>query len=397
MDDKRREARLAKEKKLADLKVELEEKIAEATKAFTEAAAEIQKVEKHQTTLPGKAKVAKAAEMVAGGDEYEGMINEAKAKATTAKDCLTGLEIEVDDELKGFLSAQVKKLTSQLQALEARIAKTTTMLTKYRADASKRDLVELELLWKEALGIIRYHQTAKKLTNEALFLSIATKKDKKIKEAEFLKFFKTCEKPKVKKDEKAEDEAEPDAISEEDLTRLFNHLDSGEEGFIEQESFVNLIRLFMKVLKATVISDSISIKESKTVRRLEPDEVVEVIQGPIKEDDVGVDRLHVKCLSDDVDGWLTPVGNQGTVFLKEGGGTMKVVKETILTGSFIIGGKDDKKTKKLKPGEIVEIREWGRKEESSGLTRMKVKVKSDGTIGWVTSIGNTGIVFLEMA
>merc|ERR1719238_907126 len=140
---------------------------------------------------------------------------------------------------------------------------------------------------------------------------------------------------------------------------------------------MNLIRRFMKVVKASVLTEDISIK-STPVRRL-----------------VEAARLKVKSMSDDVEGWVTPVGNQGTVFLVDGGNTFKVVKETILTGSFVIGENTKQKDKKLKVGEVVEVREWARKEESSGLMRMKVRVQSDGQIGWCTSVGNTGITFLE--
>merc|ERR1712137_1007795 len=119
-----------------------------------------------------------------------------------------------------------------------------------------------------------------------------------------------------------------------------------------------------------------------------------------------VKRVHVKLMKDDVEGWVTPVGNQGTVFLQERALMMKVVKETILTSAFAIVGTDESKeetrklkdsTRKLKVGELLEVREWMKKDESSGLMRMKVKAKSDGQLGWATATGSTGQVFLEAA
>jgi len=106
--------------------------------------------------------------------------------------------------------------------------------------------------------------------------------------------------------------------------------------------------------------------------------------------------VKVKSMTDGVEGWVTPVGNRGTVFIEDGGNMFKVVKETILTGSFVIG--EDTKTKdlKLKVGEICEAREWPKKEENSGLMRMKVAMKNGGQVGYVTSVGNTGINFLEV-
>merc|ERR1719217_1674464 len=132
----------------------------------------------------------------------------------------------------------------------------------------------------------------------------------------------------------------------------------------------------MKVVKAAVLTEEISIK-STAKRRLAEGEVVE-------------------ALSDDAEGWVTPEGNQGSVFLVEGGNVFKVVKETLLTGAFVIGEGEKDKDRKLKVGEILEIREWEKKEETSGLMRMKVCVKSDGQLGYATTVGNTGIKFLEV-
>merc|ERR1719253_781743 len=110
----------------------------------------------------------------------------------------------------------------------------------------------------------------------------------------------------------------------------------------------------MKVAKEAVLTDDVSIK-SKPVRRLVEGEVLDILSGPTKEDeDAEVTRLKVKAMSDDIEGWVTPVGNQGTVFLEDGGSTFKVVKETILTGSFVIGENTEVKDKKLKIGQLVE-------------------------------------------
>merc|ERR1712019_265019 len=117
--------------------------------------------------------------------------------------------------------------------------------------------------------------------------------------------------------------------------------------------------------KESVITSECTIKDAKPVRRIEANEVCELVEGPVKEAEVDVERVHVKMLKDDAAGWVTPVGNQGTVFLEEmnEGVTMKVVKETILTSSFSLSGdgaKDQNRkvkdvTRKLKEGELVEV------------------------------------------
>jgi len=53
-------------------------------------------------------------------------------------------------------------------------------------------------------------------------------------------------------------------------------------------------------------------------------------------------------------------------------------------------------TRKLREGELLEVYEWPRKEEKSGLLRMKAKVKGDGAVGWVTTEGNQGTAYCEV-
>jgi len=185
------------------------------------------------------------------------------------------------------------------------------------------------------------------------------------------------------------------APSEDELGRLFASLDEAKDGSLSKEQFIALIRVFMKIAKETVITSDISIKESKTLRRLELGEVVEVLNGPVREETVDVMRVRAKCMKDDVEGYITMSGNQGTMFLEEGGNCFKVIQATILTPEFELDAGEVKTTRKLKQGEIVEVREWAKKEEKSGLMRMKCKAKSSGAIGWVTTVGNQGNVYLE--
>jgi len=220
----------------------------------------------------------------------------------------------------------------------------------------------------------------------------------KVDESAFTRFFAGCVKDP--------DAGEKGSIASDDLERLFKYLDEDGEGTIAKDTFMAWIAFYMKVMKETIATDGVDLKASTPVRRLEIGEVCQVIEGPIMDAGAEVKRVHVKLLKDDVSGWVTPVGNQGTIFLQERALMMKVVKETILTTTFSIAGTEESKeqsrklkdnTRKLKVGELLEVREWMKKEESSGLMRMKVKAKSDGQIGWATATGSTGQTFLEAA
>jgi len=368
----------------------LQEKISATAELCKAAAEKVSKLEAETTDAKIGQKEIKdksSTSLSSLADSVESLLTEAKASVKTATDAITALNSDVEAELKVFLMAEVKKLESSSKPLDGRITKVSGVSSKLRAEATKKNAQELDKLRKDALEVISHHQGQKDLTNEEMFREFAGKSDT-IEESAFLKFFSKNKLP-TKEGEAAVE------LEEDSLSRLFSFLDSDDASHLTKDKFIGMVKKFMKVVKASVITDGKSIK-SKILRRLEEGEVVEVITGPSVEEANDVKRMRVKALQDDLDGWVTPVGNAGTVFFEEGGNTYKVVKETILTGAFVIGGASNQKDRKLKVGEIVEVREWARKEEASGLMRMQVCVRSDGQVGWATSVGNTGITFLEM-
>ncbi|CAE7247041.1 ycf3 [Symbiodinium sp. CCMP2592] len=150
-----------------------------------------------------------------------------------------------------------------------------------------------------------------------------------VDESSFLSFFGECEK------ESTNGEA-ADFPSKEDLQRLFTFWDEAGNGSLNEERVSEILRRFMKVVGKTAITDGVSIK-ANSLRKLEVGDVVEVLGPPTKEPEVDVMRVQVRLLADGTEGWATISGNQGTDYLQDGGGTFKVVKETLLTDDFEIG------------------------------------------------------------
>jgi hypothetical protein len=398
-DNERREERLKKERELEKKKDLLKEKVEEASQALTVTEETLKKVEVATTPLPAKAKSLKSTEMVSLADEVDEQIALVKTSVSDTRKLIDSLVTDVEPQLRDFAAGEMQRLLNRMKSFESRIARSNSMSTKFRDDISRREIEELDQFRAKALRMFRFHQREKQLTTESLFGEVDKKDSGKIDADQFAAFFDSCEKEKVE-DGKIEDE-----LSEEDAKRLFSSLDEEDEGFLSKDSFFSVVRFYMKVVKETVITQSKGIKDSKTLRRLELNEVCEVIEGPTKEEAVDVLRTRVRTLRDSIDGWVTPVGNHGTVFLQEGNLIMKVAKETILTADFDVGGSKETKqqtrklkdpTRKLKEGELVEVREWMKK-DASGLMRMKVKTRSDGKVGWATAVGNAGAVFLELA
>ncbi|CAJ1377461.1 unnamed protein product, partial [Effrenium voratum] len=187
--------------------------------------------------------------------------------------------------------------------------------------------------------------------------------------------------------------------------RFFDALDAEKAGSLTKEHMLMLIRTLKKVVKETTITQGPNLAEegdASAVTKLEAGDVVELLSSPSEEGDMM--RAQCRSMKDGSKGWVTLKGNQGTVHLADGGALWKVLKETSLTSTFEIDSEEAKElskqmvdnTRKLRPGEVVEVREWMRKEEKSGLMRMKCKAKLDGKVGWVTAVGNAGTVFLTV-
>merc|ERR1711953_1337100 len=155
---------------------------------------------------------------------------------------------------------------------------------------------------------------------------------------------------------------------------------------------MELIRLYYKCVKNTVMNETISIK-SKTVKRLELGEVLEALEGPSTEEGANVQRVKCQAVNDDSIGWVTIQGNQGTPFLEAGGNLYAVVKETVLTDGLSV--QESKTIRRVAKGEVIEVLEFAKKDDSVGVRRIKGKAQLDGVVGFVTISGNQGTPFLE--
>lgn len=351
-----------------------------------EAAAQLVVAAEAATATSCKDKTLAAAALLKLAEEAQELIKGAKEEMVKQRAEVATLSEGAHESLAQYLTLEVKKLNVKIDFNEQRLTKATGQAAKAKDDAVKKEQEELISLGKRAVAAIKHHQNEKKILNDAMFTDIDTKKDDKVDEQEFNAFFAKCEK-------QPKEDAEP--LTSEELKRVFIFFDETKDGAISKDTFTNLLRQFKKVVKDTVLTSGLSIKDSETMRRLETGEVVEVIKGPEKEEAVDVMRVQVKVMKDNLEGWITMSGNDGSMFLQDGGNLFKVVKETIVTPEFELDAGVGQATKKLKQGEIVEVREWQRKEEKSGLMRMKCKARTSGIIGWVTTVGNQGNVYLE--
>jgi len=399
-DLERRKVREEKEAALKAKKEELQKAIDEAAATSKEAEEKTNKVGQECNNLFSNAKTLKSQEMTTKASEFEELVSGAKESVEEALKSISELGADEEDlevALKTWLNFEKKKLDTNTKKLNNTLTRANGSLTRFKDEATKKEAAELKELTSKALKIIRKFQASKGLSSSEMFKEFGPKGDS-VQPAEFVAFFEKRKDDKPAEGEEAKEEA-AEPLSEDDLQRVFTALDDEDEDGLSEDRFRVLLRVLKKVVNDIVLTDNKVIKESKVLRRMDIGEVVEVLEGPVKEGELV--RVRGRAVKDDVEGWLTVNGNQGTVFLEDGGGDYKVVKETILTEAFEIGAtKEETKkskvtTRKLKVGEIITVREWEKKDEGTGLTRMKVKVQLDGLVGFVTSMGNTGIKFVE--
>eukprot|EP00932_Pfiesteria_piscicida_P016955 SRR837773.386.p1 GENE.SRR837773.386~~SRR837773.386.p1 ORF type:complete len:679 (+),score=265.83 SRR837773.386:608-2644(+) len=411
LDAQRRKVRVEREERLAKLKAGFQSKLEALGQTLDACAEGAAKAEAEAAPLFAKGRTMTSLEMMPLADEVDATLKGASEEVDSAKKNIAGLAEDVEAELKVWVSAQQKLLEQKARALEARLAKAQSVCAKFRADAERRAGDELVRIERKVVSMLRYHQSKKDVSCDDLFAAIDGNKDDKVDVKELVDFFKTCEREPIKKEvlgkkeakkeedgevkDELEDGAEVEltaAPSEEELSRLCKHM--GEGDAIEKEDFCSAVRLYLRVVKESVLTDELSTSDSKVLRKLEVGEIIEVLAGPVSEES-GVERVRCKAMKDGQLGFTTWRSNTATAFLEERGKVWKVVAETLMTGAFELDDVSDS-SRKLKVGELLEVRVWPSKEESSGMTRMKCRSKADGKVGFVTTVGNQGTVYVEV-
>jgi len=146
------------------------------------------------------------------------------------------------------------------------------------------------------------------------------------------------------------------------------------------------VQLYYTVVKDIALTDGKEVSTCKSLRKVEKDEIIEVIQGPQADEKSGLQRIRGRALLDGMEGWITLQGNQGTPFLKESPKPFYVCK----TDTQMEPGRT------IKDEEILELLEGPKMEQLPDLLRAKVKTTSaDAVTGWVVLRGRCGTVFAE--
>eukprot|EP00928_Gymnodinium_smaydae_P016845 TRINITY_DN16376_c0_g1_i2.p1 TRINITY_DN16376_c0_g1~~TRINITY_DN16376_c0_g1_i2.p1 ORF type:complete len:1086 (-),score=275.43 TRINITY_DN16376_c0_g1_i2:89-3049(-) len=335
----------------------------EASELLAVAEATVAKADAESRTLTRGGDSLSSDELRSASASIEAIVAQAKEEVVKAQEKVKEFEEEcgTHEELKSVASRALPSLQQRCSSAEALMERSIGVAKDALEKAVQKAYAEVEGKRTEALTAIRERMKKESLDLEKL--------------KAFLGELENVELPEGMAD------------------KLAKHLVSDfEVEALSKQNFADMMRLYYKCVKQTTISEELAIK-SKTSRRLDVNEVLEALEPPTMDEVAKLQRVKCRALSDDVTGWVTIAGNQGTTFLATGGDVYDCVKETVVTD--VLSVKDGTTVRKLAKGEAVRVLEFPKKDDSVGVKRIKGKAVLDGTVGWMTVCSNQGTIYLE--
>ena len=266
------------------------------------------------------------------------------------------------------------------QKLQKRIVDATTKASRLRATASNKHAQAMEPVRIEVAQAV-LARLSKKRKEEDQFDAFALAdqdKDGFVSRGEFQNFVNDC----------------PGNFSRDQLNKLFDYLDDSRMGSLERDDFMRCAIVFYRVSRPNVdLVQTMGVAQGKLVRKLDVNEILELLEGPIKEINKVV-RVKCRAMKDGAVGWATATGSNGVVFVEQKRVHFQVKSSTTLTD--VLSAKACTSIRQLKEGELLEVLVWERTDPTTGLRRLKGRALRDGAVGWATIEGNKGTTFLTM-
>jgi len=147
-------------------------------------------------------------------------------------------------------------------------------------------------------------------------------------------------------------------------------------------------RTYYTCRSAGAITDSIGVRASKVIRKLEVNEVFFLLDGPVTETDMNVVRVQGRALKDQATGWITIRGNAGTEYATDSIKYVTMFFDTPMHETFQSTGADVKRV--LLKNEAVEVLEDAKEETFDTVFRLRGRALKDGAVGWI-SVNNKNL------
>jgi len=175
------------------------------------------------------------------------------------------------------------------------------------------------------------------------------------------------------------------------LDLAFGRLAAG----VAKGALAEMAQEFQRCVKDIAITSAFVVKGSKTLRKLAPGELIEVLEGVQVDEATGLTRVRCRALLDLREGWTTLQGNQGSLFMEAAGKPYLCCEEAAALSSAFESTSQE--VRRVEPGEVFEVLEGPRKEDPLECVRIRGKCPKDGKIGWCTLKDAAGVPNLELA
>eukprot|EP00927_Polykrikos_kofoidii_P057622 TRINITY_DN5177_c0_g1_i5.p1 TRINITY_DN5177_c0_g1~~TRINITY_DN5177_c0_g1_i5.p1 ORF type:complete len:2021 (-),score=505.36 TRINITY_DN5177_c0_g1_i5:134-6160(-) len=208
-----------------------------------------------------------------------------------------------DQEHKFVAKRLLDSTTAMIESLEKKLELTTATASPL---ADNPDSLTSLIFLTHIIDLLRQHIKVTKTSSKDLFDKLSEGKPG-VSADQFVSFVT-----------KLQDEAENKdfVFSEEQLKAAFARLLRDDTTEVPEAEFLDRLRNRYVVLTQVSMTDSLTVKGGKTIRKLEENELVEAMEDPIKEDNIGIMRLRAKAEKDDKEGYISLSGNQGTIYLE---------------------------------------------------------------------------------
>mmetsp|Transcript_87908 Transcript_87908/g.152330 ORF Transcript_87908/g.152330 Transcript_87908/m.152330 type:complete len:1964 (-) Transcript_87908:239-6130(-) len=376
---------------------EMKKKTADSKKAHDQ----VMEVERQRRQEAAEKKAAdtvnKEAEdlMTSLADEVEKVVSTAEGlvKGTGAEENVLSemekAEVNIDGTLEsiGTGLGRLKELMDSAKTSKGPFSEVRSNILKIKAKMSsfegkcKKQVMALRDARKKLVGdagtavlnIFRLHARAKAFSPNALFKELGGK-DGNIPLENLKKFIEKI----------------PDSgLKAEQLTMGL----SSYKGGLSMLSLQGMLQEYNKCVKEIAITTAFTVKESKTLRKLAQQEIVEVLEPAAEDKAAKMQRIKCRTITDQKEGWATLKGNQGTSFLEPCMKPYYCCEEEVLLNSAFESNSSVSRT--LAPGNVLEILEGPKQEPPIETLRVKCKASKDGKVGWLTSKDFQGNANLE--
>lgn len=210
-----------------------------------------------------------------------------------------------DQEHKFVAQRLIKDATDHVEAVEKKLADTLAIAAPLVSEEGQGFSAFIWLA--EIMSALKKHMSVAEKSQEDLFAMMSDKAET-VPEAKFLSFLKTV--PELK-------EEDATLFSDEELKAVFKHIDTEAKGEIKNQQLKEQFRLKFFIAAPVSMTDGLAVKGGKTIRKLELNEVIEALDEPQKEPNLGILRVKAKTEKDGKEGYITLKGNQGTDYLAD--------------------------------------------------------------------------------